>query len=248
MVGMMLKSFEKAVGLAKGKGVIELVEARAELDNYIGKINDADVKSFTINALSDAPYQFWIDPCSGTGKYHPSEDQGVTGIVRHVIKAAEIAIELARPFCLDDEEKDYAASAAILHDIQKNGMPWGEWTDYRHGLMAAKWLERFELGRGKKKILGAIRYHMWKWTVAKNADEDTEKNVKRANAEELARALNASPLERVVQIADYMASRKGVSFMPGMEVVNHPLFIEKYGAGKEKSNPHSDLPKEGKKE
>jgi len=70
-----------------------------------------DVEGFVKEALSNADQRFWTDPCSGTGKYHPPEDQGEGCIIRHVIKSIAVVTELERYYDLTKIETDAALAA-----------------------------------------------------------------------------------------------------------------------------------------
>lgn len=88
--------------------------------------------------------------------------------------------------------------------FKKNGLPWSDKTNYEHGLIAYNWLKQFELREPvKEEILNCIRYHMWIWVKP---------------PEELPRASNATTKELIVQFSDHLASRKGMSFLPGFDV------------------------------
>jgi len=58
---------------------------KTKLYKEIERINDSGVKNFVKIALDNAVEQFWLCPSSSTGKYHPLEDQGEGGLIRHLI-------------------------------------------------------------------------------------------------------------------------------------------------------------------
>jgi len=176
----------------------------AEVDN----IKSPEIRRFTLEILNAADPQFWIAPCSSSGKYHPPEDQGEGGLVRHTIKAVAVAKQDLRRYDFDDHEKDAAISAVLLHDTCKNGIPWGENTNYSHGVIAARWLGEFNLEHptAKQLIINGVRYHMAPWCEP---------------LEEVERSLLPEGIERVVQNADFFSSRQSMSFLPGVSV--YPL-------------------------
>lgn len=186
-------------------------------------IKSTDIRRFTLEALDAVDPRFWTIPSSSSGRYHPPEDQGEGGLVRHVIKAVTVAQQESRRFNLTKEEEDMAVAAALLHDTCKNGIPWGEATDFTHGLVAARWLEQFELDNQtiKQGIISAVRYHMAPWCYAINPYEDRPYtgHEMRQNLDELGRALTQpSRVEMVVRNADYWSSRRDISFLPGVSV------------------------------
>lgn len=114
-----------------------------------------------------------------------------------------MAEELSRFYDLKSEDKDVVLSAVILHDIKKNGLRWGDRTDYTHGLLAYNWLVKFPLDEPyKTDIRNGVRYHMGRWVQPES---------------ELERALKPTINEHIVQLSDYISSRKTISFMPPNE-------------------------------
>jgi hypothetical protein len=183
--------------------VIRMLDTRLRLYDLTEKIDSKDIRAFTHEALYNAPKKFWEAPSSSSGRYHPPEDQGKGGLVRHIIKATCVAEELSRFYDLKNEDKDIVIAATLLHDIKKNGLRWGEMTDYTHGLIAYNWLSRFNLkDPSKTQIRNCVRYHMGRWVQPES---------------ELERALNPTIHEQIVQLSDYISSRKSISFMPPNE-------------------------------
>jgi len=175
--------------------------------------------------LDNANKEFWIIPASSSGKYHPPEDQGKSGLVRHTIKAVEIIEEDSRRKMFEEYEHDCAVAAIILHDIKKNGDPWGRYTDYSHGIIAAEFIQKFfkpNYMKGKI-IVDAVRYHMAPWnTIFSNRIDKRKKYTGeelQIEIDERIRGMNPNRVERAVQDADYWSSRKGMSFFPGVSVV-----------------------------
>lgn len=209
---------------AESEGQNEVVRKSKELIySEVEKIVSDDIRIFVCEALPLVDENFWTAPASSTGKYHPAEDNGEGGLVRHVYKgAAGIIDQYGRRAGFSQREFDMARAAFILHDTCKNGVVWGEYTDYTHGLIAAQWLEQFTLEdeAAKREILNAIRFHMAPWCYAVSPFEDRmySKEEMNANLEELKRALvNPSRIESAVQTADYWSSRKEMSFFPGVD-------------------------------
>jgi putative nucleotidyltransferase with HDIG domain len=178
------------------------------------KINDPEIKNFVKFSLDNSPHEFWESPCSGTGLYHPPEDQGKSGLIRHVIKCAATAKDLCRYFNLPDGETDVVLAGTILHDIKKNGDPWGNSTHPNHGLIGAKFLEQFELKEPTKtEVINCVRYHMGRFT---GSNEDLE-NLERE------RACKPNQKELIVQLSDFFCSRKYASFLPGISLKNEDI-------------------------
>lgn len=202
------------------------------LEKEIKKIRSKDIKKFTEDALSHADSKFWEAPCSSTGKHHPPEDQGKGGLVRHIKKGNVVLEEFARRAKFTQLELDMAHCAFNLHDICKNGIPWGEYTDYTHGFLASEWLKQFKLNNevAKQTILDAVRYHMAPWCYVVNPFEDRPYSSEemRKNLEELSRALlYPTRIELAVREADYWASREDISFLPGKLIMYDPRVHDK---------------------
>ena len=190
----------------------------------LARIKNAPVKAFTESALEDVDSRFYTDSCSSSGKFHPPEDNGFGGLVRHVKKGIVVIEQFARRAVFSDMEKDIALSAFLLHDSCKNGIVWGKDTDYTHGYVASEWLKQFELDDvfAKESLLDAVRYHMAPWVYRHTpwAKETFTKQEMQENMEEMQRALtNPSRVELAVREADYWSSRKEMSYLPGANVV-----------------------------
>ncbi len=217
----------------QAKELPEFPEATTEsirlIQENIERIVSEDIKDFTYQAFSEVDPRFWVAPASSTGKYHPAEDNGEGGLVRHVVKAEAVVEQFARRDGFTQRELDIAISAILLHDTCKNGVVWeSKNTDYTHGIIAAKWLEKFELNDpgAKGEIINAVRYHMGQWSYAVSPYEDRpySKQEMANNLSEVIRALHPSRVERAVQDADYWSSRQSMSFFPGVSVeIHHDL-------------------------
>lgn len=177
---------------------------KSALYSQLKDIKDAKIRNFTKEVLDNAPEGFWTTPCSGTGKYHPLENQGETGLIRHLIKCVITAKDLCRYFSLSEKDSDIVLAATILHDIKKNGEPWGQSTDMEHGLIGSKFLDKFQLREPEKtEIKNCVRFHLGRFT---------------RTLEDVGRASNPTQKEMIVQITDLFCSRKYASWLPGINV------------------------------
>ncbi len=177
-------------------------------------IKDNRIKEFTEKLLLEAPEYFFQIGASSTGKYHPSYTVGEGGLVKHTRAAVRIALELFRMSATGytDEEKDIVISALILHDIAKNGFNGSKYTITEHPLEAVKFINsKVEIKniipeKTLITILNCIASHMGIWDY----DYKTKKVV-------LPRP--KTRLERLVHMADYIASRKCLEFNFDVEVI-----------------------------
>jgi len=185
-------------------------------------VADKEIRSFYKQALDNAPEEFWIAHGSSSGAYHAPENNMKGGLANaHTLKAVFFAHTLAEHeyFLLPIEEKnnlrDIVVVAAGCHDIKKGGEPWKTYEkdgeikygyDKRHGIVAAEWLEQFDLRDSEKtKIIQSVYYHM-NWL---HPDEEERKE---------ALCPERPTYMRIVQYADMMAARKWASFLPGVHI------------------------------
>lgn len=187
------------------------------------KIRSTDIAWFTSSSLPEVDRKFWTAPASSSGKFHPPEDNGEGGLVRHVIKGVAVIEQFARRAMFSERESDMAISAFLLHDTCKDGVVWTGKTDLTHGLIAARWLEQFELAdkTAKAEIQRAVRFHMSPWCYAVNPFEDRSytKEEMQANLEEMKGAMFPGRIELAIREADYWASRGEMSFLPGKTIM-----------------------------
>ena len=91
-----------------------------DLEQEVASIQDEGVQRFVRDMLTTAPPYFWTVPASMTGKYHPADDLGLGGLVRHVQKAVELGRKLAEVFMIE-KHTDIIVAALVLHDCFKYG-------------------------------------------------------------------------------------------------------------------------------
>ncbi|MBL7100632.1 MAG: HDIG domain-containing protein [Nanoarchaeota archaeon] len=205
---------------------------KLELYERIGVIQSKSLVKTVTEILNAADEGFWLDPCSVTGKYHPAEDQGNQGLIRHLVKATYVFEQEARRLMFEDYERDAGMAATILHDIKKNGEKWGKDTDYMHGITGANFIKQFKFSDKtiKKMVMNAVRYHMAPWNTSitkekmKQARENPEANSfsyteLMKELDERTRGLFPSRIEKAVQDSDYWSSRESMSFYPGKTIM-----------------------------
>ena len=193
------------------------------LESCIAIIQDPNIQDFVRILLETAPSEFYTDPCSGTGQHHPPEDQQVGGILIHTKKAVQVALSLMRFYGLDQGQKEYwllrdqIIAAVILHDLYKNGIPWGKSTHPEHGDIAAKELEKW----ARRTILpiqctdfiaDLVRYHMGQWTKPDSKMAIVVRNIPSIHSNLKLDSESVLIAHLIVQTADYLASRKWCPF------------------------------------
>ena len=184
--------------------------------------------------INNLPDYFWHVPASSSGKYHPEYALGNGGLARHSLSAlfylnmllihpvkwarelpgmTEDAIEWINELTagistwseeFDDNQIDLLRIAVMFHDGRKSGTQ-GDYADnpstkFDHPIQMANAVltigEEFPLEKENcQYIADAIKTHMGKWTTASYAPGiELEKPT--------------TPAQRIVSLADYLASRK----------------------------------------
>ena len=176
----------------------------------IDTIKDIDNRKFALILLSNVPDYFFSAPASSSGKYHPKNDLGEGGLVRHSISVARMLDHLLEPygyFDFNEEQKDLLKIAALFHDCMKSGTQEeyekNSCTKFLHPLYAANFIMTvaIECGYPYEKaifIYDAVIAHMGQWNTNKN---------------EVGSKLPTpvSPRQRILHLADYLASRKDIN-------------------------------------
>ena len=212
--------------------------------NELDDITEENLRTFAEELISNADEYFFTVAASTSGKYHPQFDLGEGGLVRHtrcVVFFAECEA-ISRMFT--DHEKNLMIVAAIAHDIKKLGDGKGKHTVDDHLRFAAEYIndtnKRTELlsADDENILANMVLSHMGKWGHEKIADLPLPK----------------TELEKALQAADYIASRKellGFDFRPTekvdikIEPVKPCDFV--VGFGKHSGKTIKQIYEEGKK-
>ena len=170
--------------------------------NCVLRIENNEIRKLVddyIDSIDDSP--FWIQPGSPSGRYHPPENNLECGLIIHCVKAFYVAEGLFKFYGVEYAlDKDVVRAAVLLHDTMK-GFPLWKHTVPDHGTIAASHLGTIptELPENVvEDIKACIRTHMSRWSPWKV----------------LAEATTPTKLQRITQMADYIASRKDISFYP----------------------------------
>lgn len=186
---------------------MELKQRISLFEPELNQIKDANVRIFTERVLGLLPDYFFVIPASSTGKYHPEFAAGDEGLVRHTKMVVKLFTDLWTVFSYgipENEAKQKAhslcISAIILHDGLKKGIIEQTYTTKTHDADMAKYI--LDLADGNavggiipmkeaQQISDLIFTHLGQW----------------GNNPE-------SPFQKLVHLADYMASRKYTLYMP----------------------------------
>lgn len=166
--------------------------------NELNEISDEKMRKFAEDLIINADDYFFTIAASTTGKYHPQFDLGNGGLVRHTRCVVFFAICEATSRCFDEHEKDLLVVSALAHDIKKLGDGSGKYTVPDHPKWAAEYIlnRQAETKLITKKdattISNIVYSHMGKWGA-----ED-------------GMPMPKTELEKALQSADYIASRKEI--------------------------------------
>lgn len=177
--------------------------------DVIDEINDIDNRRFARYLLGKVPDYFFIVPASSSGKYHPKNDLGEGGLVRHSISVVRMLEHLLEPegyFDFTDEQKELLKIAALFHDCMKSGTQEeyenNQRTKFLHPLYAANFImtTAIENEYPYEKALfiyNAVIAHMGQWNKNKN--------------ESGMLPTPTSVSQKVLHLADYLVSRKDIN-------------------------------------
>ena len=166
---------------------------------------EENLRKFAEELIANADDYFFTVAASTSGKYHPQFDLGDGGLVRHTRCVAFFAQCEAISRMFTEHETNLLIVAALAHDIKKLGDGKGKHTVDDHPRFAAEYINDTNkrtnlLSADDENILANMVYsHMGKWGHEKGMP------------------LPETELEKALQAADYIASRKellGFDFRP----------------------------------
>lgn len=175
----------------------------------IESIDDSDIKRFVYEGFNMISDDFWMKPSSSSGRHHPPESNLTPmGVMVHTIKAIVVAEGLMPFFGVDDAlDKDIVRAALLLHDTYKGG--WAAWDGMipEHGYIAASYLAELVLEPVyvKKRLLDCIETHMSRWARPFTS---------------VTKFVFPDRLMLIVALSDMIASRRDMSFYPGISVLD----------------------------
>lgn len=179
-----------------------------------------DIKEFTSICIKGIPDYFYEIPASSSGHHHSEVDCLEHGLLYHTISGFKILnyiLEIDKMnsiFKFDARMRDMMRCAILLHDSYKQGSQ-EEYesteehhTQFEHPLYAAKFVLRYKdcgiISRKEVfKISQLIASHMGIWNTSEYAEGV---RLPKPNL----------PEEKIVHLADYLASREDiVTLQPG---------------------------------
>ena len=209
-----------------------MIEKKDRVKLFINELNDITeekIRKFAEILIENADDYFFEIAASTTGKYHPQFDLGVGGLVRHTRCVAFMAECEAKSRMFSEHDTNLLIVAALAHDIKKLGDGSGQYTVGDHPKWASDYImSTFEANKGlltKKDattISNIVMSHMGQW------------------GEKDGMPLPKTDLEKALQAADYIASRKeilGFDFRPTDNVEGFGVKSNKESETKSYSNP-----------
>ena len=169
-------------------------------------IENEDIKEFAIVLLDGLPEYIWHVGASSTGKYHPKYSLGEGGLMRHqmaVVRFLNFFFELEQYNSkLTNREMDLVRVCGLVHDGRKSGAQEDyekcKYTRFDHPLRMAKVIREYE---GKyltseeiEFMASVVASHMGQFNTDKKGEVILPKP--------------ANKFQRMLHVADYLASRK----------------------------------------
>ena len=174
-----------------------------------------------MSLLNKVPEYFFTVPASSSGKYHPKNDLGEGGLVRHSISVERMLKHLLEPdeyFDFTPRQVDLLIVAALFHDCLKSGTQeeyeQGKHTKFLHPLYASNFIMTQSVLMGFDYndalfISSAIISHMGQWNTSKNGPGKLP--------------TPETPAQKALHLADYLASRKDINMEVEVEENDNEL-------------------------
>jgi len=187
----------------------------------LGPMNPAFCK-FALDLLDKVSEYFWVEPASSTGKHHPEYGLGEGGLARHslmVYRWLKLLLEAN-----EQDMKDFVPGmvvASLFHDCRKRGPTAdgiSEHTLFEHPILAAKFVmdesERFlkenrEFLENSIEDEDAFKHNV---AVAVSCIETHMGKFNTSKHSEIVLPKPKTPMQYMVHLADYIASRKCTIF------------------------------------
>jgi hypothetical protein len=174
---------------------------RLLLEGELKRLTDMRFRDYSLACIEEFPKYFWTAPASGTGKFHPEDENTEGGLVTHTRRVIRMCEHLSVLHSLNYIEKDVLLTAALLHDSYAKGLnshSKNTSTDPYHPLyvpqkfpymgFSDKYIEEKEYD----EIMLAVVSHSGRYSVTKSLNSDKK-------------------IPKILQVADYLASRRDIT-------------------------------------
>ena len=198
-------------------------EAELVFKEELAYIKSETIKQFVLDCFDElTPTYFWEIAASSSGKHHPKIANRKHGLIVHTKLCVWWGRKLAESFYKYD--MDIIIAALLLHDLQKFGLEMsvhdGKPTlanyTFTHGMLLAVQIKQL-LKKQDKMFHGAkatitvcVGLHMGKWTDELLGDKWIKEYRDNSNV-------------KIVQLADYCASRKVGAKMEELDKWTFPI-------------------------
>ncbi|MBT9585268.1 HD domain-containing protein [bacterium] len=175
--------------------------AKLLLEQATNLIMDPSLKALVKTALKSIPKEFYSEPSSSTGKYHPADEINKGGLVLHTCRVVAMAQHLGDFYEISQKERDILTAGLILHDSCKGGEPWEVYAK-DHGDVAAAHIAKTRGGNSAdgKLVQQVAANHMAQWSQT-------------ADGKRTPRPPD-NKLDQIVSYADYLAAQDNVYVIP----------------------------------
>lgn len=176
------------------------------IQDVLDKIENDEMRELAIEMFKTIPAYWYTVPASSSGKYHPSYALGDGGLFRHTIAVCQF-LEFffeTEVFNFNSIERDCLRIAAVMHDSRKSGtqadFEKNKYTKFDHPLQAAE-------------VINSFRDKDWSNGVIDLMTEAVEAHMGKFNTstrESTVLPVPKTKMQRILHLADYLASRKNL--------------------------------------
>ena len=201
-------------------------------DSILNTIENEDIRHFAEECIETIPDYFWEVGASSTGKYHPQYALGELGLARHTCALVRFLNHILNVDCFGDKftsrEKDLMRVAGMMHDTRKSGddadYAKNKYTKFDHPILAANEIRSligFISHEELEIVATTIESHMGQWNTDKRSS--------------VILPLPANKYQKMVHLADYLASRKDIEVLfdgfevPKKEVIKLEDYVLNFG-------------------
>lgn len=206
-------------------------------DSLLNTFENEDIRIFATDCIDTIPSYFWDVGASSTGKWHPSYALGKLGLARHTCALVRFLNYMLSIDCIKNDftsrERDLMRVAGIMHDSMKSGTDEdyarSKYTKFEHPILAANKIRKISgLSSDEIEFIATIiESHMGQW----NSDRRSETILPTPE----------SKYQKLVHLADYLASRKDIEvlfdeeFQRKEEIPDIDTYIISFGKHKGKT-------------
>lgn len=178
------------------------------IEPILDTIENEDLKELCIVILNDFPEYIWEVPGSSSGLYHPVQDLGEGGLMRHQICVARICNYILQldqyRNRINSRQRDCMRIAALCHDGRKSGLDNSGHTVHEHPVLMGdevwKFVTDYPEFKDELDIISACIYtHSGQWTTSKRSELVLPEPITEA--------------QELVHLSDYIASRKDIEML-----------------------------------